>query len=89
MLKTLKTFFRWCMGRAVIESSPAEGLSTSYRESSRDRVLADQELAAVIIAAREMPWPYGGIVEFLALTGQRREEVAKVKSNEFDEKTRT
>jgi len=89
LLKTLKTFFRWCVGRAVIEFSPAEGLSTSYRESSRDRVLTDQELAAVIVAARQMPWPYGGIVEFLALTGQRREEVAKVKSNEFDEKTRT
>jgi integrase len=89
LLKTLKTLFRWCMGRAVIESSPAEGLSTSYRESSRDRVLTDQELAAVIIAARQMPWPYGGIVEFLALTGQRREEVAQVKGEEFDGNTRT
>ncbi len=27
LLKTLKTLFRWCLGRAVIESSPAEGLS--------------------------------------------------------------
>jgi integrase len=89
LLKTLKTFFRWCAGRAVIDFSPAEGLSTSYRESSRDRVLTDQELAAVIIAARQMPWPYSGIVEFLALTGQRREEVGKVKGGEFDESSRT
>jgi integrase len=89
LLKTLKTFYRWCVGGAVIEFSPAEGLSTSYRESSRDRVLTDQELAAVIIAARQMPWPYGGIIEFLALTGQRREEVAQVKGEEFDENTRT
>src|ERR1700738_4146523 len=36
-----------------------------------------------------MPYPYGGIVEFLALTGQRREEVAQLKRNELDEKTRT
>ncbi len=89
LLKTLKTFFRWCIGRAVIESSPAEGLSSSYREDSRDRVLTDQELAAVIVAAREMPPPYGGIVEFLALTGQRREEVAQLRWDELDENART
>ena len=26
LLKTLKTFFRWCVGRAVIDFSPAEGI---------------------------------------------------------------
>jgi integrase len=85
----LKTFFRWCVGRAVIDFSPVEGLSSSYRESSRDRVLTDQELAAIIVAARQMPPPYGGIVELLALTGQRRQEVSKLKWDELDEKSRT
>jgi len=89
LLKTLKTFFRWCVGRAVIEASPAEGLSTDYREVSRDRVLTDDELAAIIVAARKMPWPYGGIVEFLALTGQRREEVAQAGPGEIDAEART
>jgi integrase len=89
LLKTLKTFFRWCVGRAVIDFSPAEGIVSSYRETSRDRVLTDDELAAVILAARQTPRPYGPIVEFLALTGQRREEVAKLRWNEIDEKTRT
>ena len=89
LLKTLKTFFRWCVGRAVIDFSPAEGVPSGWREVSRDRVLTDQELAAIIIGARKMPWPYGGIVEFLALTGQRREEVAQLKSQEIDEKART
>ncbi len=73
---------------AVIDFSPAEGLASSYREVSRDRVLDDQELA-YILAARKIPGAYGGIVEFLALTGQRREEVAKLKWNELDEKSRT
>lgn len=40
----------------------------------------------VILGARQMPWPYGGIVEFLALTGQRREEVAQLKWHEIDGK---
>jgi hypothetical protein len=34
LLKTLKTFFRWCLGRAVIDFSPADGLSSGYRETS-------------------------------------------------------
>ena len=89
LLKTLKTFFRWCVGRAVIDFSPAEGIASPYREVSRDRVLTDQELAAVILAARRMPPPYGRIVEFLALTGQRREEVAPLKWDELDDGTRT
>ncbi len=89
LLKTLKTFFRRCVGRAVIDFSPAEGISSPYREVSRDRVLTDEELAAVILAARRMAHPYGLIVEFLALTGQRREEVAQLKWDELDEETRT
>jgi integrase len=89
LLKTLKTFFRWCVGRAVIDFSPAEGIPTQWREVSRDRVLTDQELAAVIVAARRLPWPFGGIVEFLALTGQRREEVTQLKWPEIDPDIRT
>jgi len=89
LLKTLKTFFRWCVGRAVIEISPAEGIRSSYREASRDRVLTDSELAAIIVGARQMPWPYGGIVEFLALTGQRRAEVVRASPIEIDPQART
>jgi integrase len=89
LLKTLKTFFKWCLGRAVIDFSPAEGLSSGYRETSRDRVLTDRELATIILGARKAPHPYGQIVEFLGLTGQRREEVAQLKRDELDEKGRT
>jgi integrase len=52
-------------------------------------VLTDQELATIIVAARQMPTSYGGIVELLALTGQRRQEVSKLKWEELDEKSRT
>ena len=35
-----------------------------------------------------MSGPYGGIVEFLALTGQRREEVSQLKRDEIDARER-
>jgi integrase len=83
-LKSLKTFLRWCVGRAVLDQSPAEGVPLPAKEVARDRVLNDQELAKVILAARQMEGPYGRIVELLALTGQRREEVAGMKWDEPD-----
>ena len=83
-LKTIKTFLRWCVGRAVLDQSPADGVPLPAKEVARDRVLTDPELAQVILAARAMGGPYGGIVELLALTGQRREEVAGSTWDEFD-----
>ena len=83
-LKTIKTFLRWCVGRAVLDQSPADGVPLPAKEVARDRVLTDPELAQVILAARTMGGPYGGIVELLALTGQRREEGARSTWDEFD-----
>jgi integrase len=83
-LKSLKTFLRWCVGRAVLDQSPAEGVPLPAKEIARDRVLTDQELAQMILAARKIGSPYGSIVEFLALTGQRREEVAGLTWDELD-----
>ena len=88
-LKSVKTFLRWCVGRAVLDQSPAEGIPLPTKEAARDRVLNDQELAQVILAARQMDGPYGGIVELLALTGQRREEVAQMRWDELDLPRRT
>jgi integrase len=42
----------------------------------------------VILAARQIDDRYSGIVELLALTGQRREEVAKLAWEELDFKQR-
>ena len=83
-LKSLKTFLRWCVGQAVLDQSPAEGVPLPTKEVARDRVLNDTELTQVILAARKIGGPYGAIVELLALTGQRREEVASLHWDELD-----
>jgi integrase len=83
-LKSVKTFLRWCVGRAVLDQSPAEGVPLPSKEIARDRVLDDNEIAQIILAARKIGGPYGGIVELLALTGQRRDEVAGLQWEELD-----
>ena len=70
-LKSVKTFLRWCVGRAILDQSPAEGVPLPSKEVARDRVLDDEEFAKVILAARQIGGPYGGIVEFLALSSSR------------------
>jgi Arm domain-containing DNA-binding protein len=40
--KFLKTFFRWCVGRAVIDFSPVEGLNLRPPDRARDRALDDR-----------------------------------------------
>ena len=83
-LKSIRTFLRWCVGRAILDRSPAEGVPLPARAVARDRVLNDNELAQIILAARQIGGPYSGIVELLALTGQRREEVAQLTWEELD-----
>ena len=83
-LKSIKTFLSWCVGRAVLDRSPAEGVPLPAKEVARDRVLSDHELAQIILAARKMGGHDGGIIELLALTGQRREEVARLRWEELD-----
>jgi integrase len=83
-LQMAKTFFTWCVGKAIIDRSPCEGIKQPTREIPRDRVLSDDELGRVIRAAGQVGGPYGGIVELLALTAQRREEVAQMTWDELD-----
>ena len=83
-LKSIKQFLRWCVGHAILGQSPAEGIPLPAREVARDRMLDDDELSRVIVAARKIGNPYSGIVELLVLTGQRREEVAQLAWGEID-----
>jgi integrase len=84
LLKAIKRFFSWCLGRAILEVSPALGIASPGKSNARDRVLSDDELREVLRGARQLGGAFGDIVEFLALTGQRREEVAQMTWEELD-----
>jgi integrase len=83
-LKSMKTFFRWCVGRAILDHSPADGVPLPTKQVARDRVLDDNEIVLIILAARKIGDPYSGIIELLVLTGQRRKEVARLSWEELD-----
>jgi site-specific recombinase XerC len=59
LLKVVKTFFGWCVGRAILDLSPAKGVAAPARERARDRVLDDKERMRIIQAARQIGGPMG------------------------------
>jgi integrase len=84
VLAVVRKFFNWCVARDIIVTSPCVGVKAPTVERSRDRVLSDEELRLVWKAADKAGYPFGPLVQMLALTGQRRDEVAKIKWEELD-----
>lgn len=80
----LRKMLNWCVERGIIEHSPCAGIKAPGRPSSRERVLDDEELASLLRAAREQPWPFGPIVQLLIFTAQRRGEVVGMQWSEID-----
>ncbi len=67
----LHRFFRWSVGRGLIDANPMADLPKPGRENPRDRWLADDELAEVWRAAEAMAYPFGSFVRLLILTAAR------------------
>lgn len=87
-LAALRTMLNWTVDRGIITANPAETVKPPTAEMARDRVLSDEELRAVWMAADTMAWPMGRVVQLLILTGQRRDEVSEMAEREVDRSRR-
>jgi integrase len=89
LLGYAKRLFGWAVAQHAygITESPAERLRPNDiigKKVIRQRVLTDPELRALWRAAEGMAYPYGPLFRMLALTGQRKSEVAEARWREFD-----
>lgn len=80
---TIRKFFNWCVEQEMIETSPCLTIKPPAKANSRDRVLNDAELAVIWRASAEEGYPFGPIVQLLALTAQRRGEVVGMRWDEL------
>lgn len=80
----LRRLFRWAEGRGDIDRTPLNGFEAPAPVASRDRVLSEDELRLVLLASHDLAAPYGLFVRLLAVTGQRRNEVAALDWKELD-----
>ena len=85
-----RALFNWAIARGVygLEKSPCDRLKPADligRKEARSRVLSDDELRALWKATEALDYPYGPLFRLLALTGQRKSEVAEARWSEIDE----
>lgn len=80
----IRAFFNWCVEYDYVSDTPCKSMKRPAPVKSRDRVLTDQEVHAVWLATEKMGYPFGPYVRLLILTGQRRNEVAKLRWSDLD-----
>ena len=87
-LGVLSKFFNWLLARDVIAASPVHGVEMPALEKARDRMLDNDEIAALWRACAD-EGIVGAAVRIMLLTGARRTEVSAMRWAEIDEETRT
>lgn len=81
----LSAFYSWAMPRLdKLASNPCRDAGRPAKPKARDRVLTENEMAALwrVVDAQAEPWR--SAVKLLILTGQRKSEVFEARRAEFD-----
>ncbi|TWA59260.1 site-specific recombinase XerD [Azospirillum brasilense] len=84
VLAVVRKLFNWAASKDYVQATPCVGVQPPAEEESRDRVLTDDELREVWLAAGGLGDPFGPFVRLLILTAQRRDEVAGMRWSEVD-----
>ena len=84
MLAHIRKFFNWCKERHWIDHAPTEAIKPPAKEEARDRVLETDEIRRFWQACGGLGWPFGPAFKLLLTTGQRRDEVARMKWEHVD-----
>ena len=85
-LANLKAFFNWCVSEDRLTVNPCVGIrDPGGSETSRDRVLADDEIQRLWPIMEETGYPFGCLAQFLIVTAQRRDEGANLLWSELSD----
>jgi integrase len=78
VLLRLNKFFAWCRERRLITTNPCTGVWRPDAGPARERVLSDDEVRWLWQACGDLGEPFGPLVRLILLTGQRKNECAKM-----------
>jgi integrase len=87
VLAAVRRFWNWCLEQGKAEASPVASIKAPAKESSRDRVLSEDEIRRIWSACDQMGWPFGLLIQLLLVTGQREDEVAGMRWSDIDLKS--
>jgi integrase len=83
-LAVLTRLGNWAVEREIITASPFDRIKPPAVETSRERVLSDDEIKLVWAAFEAVGHPFCAFGKLLLLTGARRAEVAGMRWSEVD-----
>lgn len=81
---TFKVFFNWAVRHQYLDTNPLASVGRPNQPTTRERVLSEHELATLLRHTFDRRNRYHDIVSLLALTGQRRGEIAALRWAEMD-----
>jgi integrase len=78
----ISAFFTWAVKAGLVDQNPVIGTMEPKGSAGRERVLSNDELAAVWRASGDNE--YAKVVKLLILTGARRQEIGGLRFSELD-----
>src|SRR3546814_1449572 len=79
--------FNWAVERDILDASPVAGIQPPGAETSRDRVLSDDEIRWFWKGCEEIGAPFGPLFKLLLVTAQRRGEGRAMTTGRSEEHT--
>lgn len=83
LLKGLKAMYNWAADRGAVAANPCQKVRPPVKTTQRDRILRNDEIAAVLGACDKVRPPFGDMVRMLLYTGARRNEVSEMRWGEL------
>jgi integrase len=79
---SLSAFFAWCVSEGLLDLNPVQGTAKAQENRGRERVLSEAEIATLWRGLGD--GRFADVVRLLLLTGQRRNEIGKLRWDEID-----
>jgi len=83
-LAAVRAMFNWAINRGILDTSPAHRLDRPGEERQRDRTLTAEEIGALWPQFIAAGYPFGLFFQMTMATGQRRDEVARMRWADID-----
>ncbi len=84
VLAAIRAMFNWALRRGIIDSTPAALVERPGEETRRDRTLKAEEIRDLWPRFAALEYPFGPFFQMALATGQRREEVARMRWADVD-----
>jgi integrase len=84
VLGAIRAMFNWALRRGIIESTPAALVERPGAETRRDRTLKADEIRVLWPRFDALKFPFGPFFQMALTTGQRREEVARMRWTDIE-----